>query len=371
MILHDERNEMKRVLMVLTTSFSKSGIGNVVRNYTSALHDFIQFDFFLCRGIDEDNKKYVETINGKIILPKSNREKDPIGYVKEFVALTKNNNYDAVHIHGNSCTMFFDAFASRIAGIKIVIAHSHSTYTDYPILHRFLKPFFNLFITTGLACSDEAGRWCFYKYSILNNAIDTKRFEFSPEDRKKLRDQLKINSDDYVLLSVGHLDKGKNQSYLINLVSKLKNIYGYNFKLYLVGQGNLKNALIEQIASNDLCDNVFLIGESSRVEQFYSMSDCFVFPSLYEGLGIVLIEAQASGLHCIASREVPELSNVCGTVKYISLQDEDMWIKEIIDVYNNRFEIDRVNDSKLCCEAIEKKGYDITSSAKELINYYS
>ena len=366
-----ERNEMKRVLMVLTTSFSKSGIGNVVRNYTSALHDLVHFDFFLCRGIDEDNKKYVDTINGKIIIPKSNREKDPIGYVKEFVSLTKNNNYDAVHIHGNSCTMFFDAFASRVAGIKNIIAHSHSTYTDYPFLHLFLKPFLNLFISTGLACSDEAGKWCFYKYSILNNAIDTRRFEFSLEDRNKLREQLDLNNKEFVLLSVGHLDKGKNQSYIIKLVSRLKNEFGYNFKLYIVGQGNLKNALNEQIMSNDLCDNVYLIGESSSVEQFYSMSDCFVFPSLYEGLGIVLIEAQASGLHCLASQEVPELSNVCGNVKYIPLQDEDSWINELIYLFNHRFETDRLNESKICCEVIEKKGYDITSSAKELINYYS
>ncbi len=359
---------MIRVLMIMTTPFTKTGIGSVVKNYTSVLHNRVHFDFLLCCGIGDEEKKYVNSINGEIIIPIANRERHPFQYVKEVIGLLRKRNYDVSHVHGNSSTMFFDVLASRIAGIKKVIAHTHSTYTDYPFLHKMLKPFFNLLITRGLACSDDAGKFCFYNYSILNNAIETKRFCYSSECRNSLRARYNLSDDEFVLLNVGHLDKGKNQKYLIDLVSKLKTKHGICLKLFLVGQGNMKNALNEQIVNEALEENVYLIEESSVIEQFYSMSDLFVLPSLYEGLGIVLIEAQASGLHCIASQGVPELSNLCGTVKYISLNDEEGWIKAIIEEYNHF--IDRVEKSDQCCTIIKQKGYDITVAADDLMALY-
>lgn len=346
-----------------------NGITRVIMEYYTHMPE-VQFDFISASSVDSGVETELQKRNSKIYV--LNRKRNPLGYMFQVKKVCKENSYNIVHVHGNSATMFFDLLPARLAGVKKRIAHSHSSTCEHKIMHSLLKQLFKKQYTDALSCSDTAGKWIFGKgnFRILNNAISLKKYVYCPEIRGEYRKRFGIAESQIVLGHVGLCKVPKNKKYLLGIVKDL--IKEIDAVLFLVGNGDRK--IIEELESKireyGLEKKVFLLGGRDDIPQMLMMMDIFLFPSLWEGFPIAVIEAQASGLPCIASEYVPKAADLAGNVKYISLKEKEKWIAEIKGLVNcgfgNRKEVSADNISK-----IREKGFDIEKEAGKLEKVYA
>lgn len=347
------------------------GVEAVVMNYYRNIdHNKIQFDF-IC---DEDSTNIpydeIEKLGGKVILIPPYQKL--ISYHKKLKKILKDGNYKIVHSHINTLSVF-SLFAAKCAGVPVRIAHSHSTTNPKEkkknFLKQILRPFSKIFATEYMCCSELAGRWLFgnKEYDkgnvyLLNNAIDLEKFKYDENVRKEKRKELNIDDDTLVIGHVGRFVEQKNHEFLIEVFYEYRR-KNRKAKLLLIGQGPLENFIKEKAKKLKIEDSILFLEQRNDVNELYQVFDIFIFPSLYEGLGMVLIEAQCSGCFCIASDKVPEVVKVTPNIKFISLKEEKKeWCNIIENIqYPNRKEI---NLSEL------NKKYDVKNEAKKLENIY-
>jgi len=358
----------KKVLIINIIRFSRYGIGAVIKNYCWRLKEHYEFDFLLCAGAEQENFDFIKQIGGRALTLRCSRNKQPISYVVQLTKLIKKNKYDIVHVHGNSATMFFDIHAAKKAGVPMRIAHSHSSSGKYKMLHYVLKKPLSKEMTVGVACSEQAGRWAFEReFVVLNNAIETEKFSFNTSLRDELREKYNLE-DKFVLLNVGRLNRLKNQWFLLELLQSLSGSRE-DMVLVLIGDGEYEESLKIQAEKLKVTDKVLFLGKRDNIHDFYNIADMFVFPSEYEGFGLVLVEAQASGLVCVASTGVPVETNICDKVTYINVSDYMGW-------KNKLEEADRISDksrmisSQNAIVKLKQNGYDVKLNAERLMNIY-
>ena len=290
------------------------GVEAVVMNYYRHIdRNKIQFDF-IC---DEDSTRIpydeINALGGRVILVPPYQK--VFKYQKELIKVFKENKYKIVHSHINTLSVF-PLRAAKKAGVPVRIAHSHSTTNKKElkknILKQLLRPFSRKYATDFMCCSEYAGRWLFGnklynqgKVYLLNNAIDIDRFVFNEEIRKKKRAELGISEDTFVVGHVGRFVEQKNHDFLIDI---FKSIYEQkrNSTLILVGEGPLFDEIKKKVYSLNLESRVLFLGQRNDINELYHVMDFFLLPSLYEGFGMVLLEAQVNGLNCIVSKYVPE-----------------------------------------------------------------
>lgn len=345
------------------------GLEQVVFNYTSRLDkNKFQIDYI----IDEDSlfipTEEIEKAGINIIIvPPYQKIFD---YQKSLIKIFKENQYDIVHSHENALSIF-PLRAAKKAGIKVRIAHSHSTTNQKEkkknALKQILRPFSKIYATDYMACSELAGRWLFGdktfdqgKVYILNNAIDLSKFKYNEEVRKNKRKELEIDDDTFVIGHIGRFVQQKNHTFLIDVFNEVQKKKA-NAKLILVGQGPLKDEIENKVKNLNLENKVVFLGQREDVDELYQAFDCFVLPSLYEGLGMVLIEAQASGLPCIASTEIPDIARVTEKLKFVRLDENiDYWKNSILKLSDlkNRKE-DQLQD-------IQNRVYNIEKEVEKL-----
>ena len=221
----------------------------------------------------------------------------------------------------------------------------------------------NITANTYLCCSKEAGEWLFRKkdYVVINNAIEIEKFKYNNEIRNKYRKQNGIK-DEVVIGHKGCLNKQKNQEFLLEVFNEIhKN--NKKTKLMLVGAGALFDTINNKVRELKLEDDVLLLGSRSDANNFYQAMDIFVFPSIYEGLGISLVEAQTSGLKCFASDRVPREVDVTGTVEFYSLNlAKEVWAEKIIE----KMDFTRYDNYKI----MKNSNFNIKNEAKKLEDIY-
>lgn len=355
---------MTRVLHIVNL-MNRGGIETYIMNvYRNIDRSKIQFDFIVNVKERCDYDDEIEALGGKIYrIP---RKKD--GLFKNFKAIykvVKENKYKIVERHGDNALMFLDVLAVKLGGAKKVFVHSHSNSTSLPKAHRICFPLLNILSFQRLACSKDAAKWMFgnRKYTLIHNAIDVDEFIYSKEIRKTIRKQYNLQ-DKIVIGHVGRFSKAKNHDFLIEI---FKNIYNSNENsiLMLVGTGELENEIRQKVHDYGLANNVIFMGLRSNVNELMQAMDCFVFPSLFEGLGIALIEAQSTGLKCFTSAKVvPEEAKVTELLEYISLNETpEQWAKKIMSF----IPYDR-KDSSI---EIRNAGYDIKTETLKLVKLYS
>ena len=344
------------------------GVEAVVMNYYRHIDKSkIQFDF-ICDN-DSTNIPYdeIESMGGKVILIPPYQKM--FKYHKELKKVLKDGNYKIVHSHINALSVF-SLFAAKRAKVPVRIAHSHSTTNKKEwkknLVKQVLRPFSKLYATNYMACSELAGRWLFGnktfnkgKVYILNNAIELDKFMYDRNIRIEKRKELGINNNTLVIGHVGRFVEQKNHRFLIDIFSEIKK-KNNDSVLLLIGQGPLMNEMKDKVKTLGLDSAVKFLGQRSDVNELYNAMDLFLFPSLYEGLGMVLIEAQTNGLFCLASTEVPKIAKVIDNVKFISLKENaSTWCSNIET-------IGRSIDLK----TIKNSGYDIVTEAKKLEQKY-
>ena len=360
---------MKKVLIVITTGFVPyGGLTTVMMNYYRAMDKTdLQIDFASTNEIGEEMRNELIANDSKYFCL-GDRKKHLFTYQKNLIKVLKKENYDVVHINGNSTTMLFDLLPAKLCGVKKRIVHVHNTRSDYPILNKFLKPFFKASYTDAIATSKDAGDWLYGEnYAVLNNAIDTKKYAFNQEIREKIRKKLGLR-DEFVIGNIGKLNPQKNQTYLLDIFASYKQ-RNKNSKLVIGGGGNLESELKEKAKDLDIENDVIFLGMVNNVEEVIQAFDCFVFTSIFEGLGMALIEAQASGLKCISSDVVPIETKVTDNISYLSLEClPDEWAKNIEKITKEK--IDRNELSRRACKSIASHGYMIEREADKLLQIY-
>lgn len=353
---------MIKILHILS-SLDNGGVESLLKQYYLNIdNDKIKFDFIVhgknIGMLEEEFKNY-----GSRIYHVTPKKESFIKNYKEINRIIKNGKYDIVHCHQNF-TSFPTLYSAWIHKVKVRIIHSHGCVVKLKKITKFKNFFFRIlnkiFVNYFFACSLEAGKYLYgKKWSVDNrknfimyNAISVEKFQYNVNERKKYREDFK-NNDKIVLLHVGRFSKEKNHEFLLNIIENLEEPTKYI--LYLVGDG-IEKKEIEQEINNRNLNNVITLGKRDDVNSLMCMSDMLLLPSLNEGLGIVLIEAQINKLFCIASDSVPKETQISDKIRYLNLEDINEWINEIKECKFNRSENILNNRSR---------DYDIKNMAKE------
>ena len=352
-----------KVIEIPLGGLNYEGITNVIYNYTSNLKNF-ELSFCTYENTPVEIKNKFNKI-GKIFYLK-NRKKNLLKYMFGLYKIIKKEKYDVAHIHGNSSTMGIEAFVSKIAGVKNVICHCHNSKCDHKIINILFKPIMKIFSNKSIACSEVAGNWIFdKKFIILKNGVDFKKFYFNSEMRFKFRKEFDIKDDEIVIGYVGNFTEQKNHEFLLEVfceICKKNNKY----KLLLVGDGHLRNDLEKQIKQLKIQNNVIFAGRRSDVNNIYNAMDLFLLCSLWEGFGMVNIEAQVNGLQCFVSDRVPDDVILTPNIEKISLEKHN-WVDKITNC-----KIIDIEKRNLNIKDIERLGeYDISRNIDNLTKIYN
>lgn len=348
------------------------GVEAVVMNYYRNIdRSKVQFDFICDDDSTDIPYEEIEKLGGRVILIPPYQK--VFKYHKKLKRVLKEGNYKIVHSHINTLSVF-SLFAAKCAGVPIRIAHSHSTSNKKEwkktLIKNVLRPFSKMYATNYMCCSELAGRWLFGNKGydkgnvyLLNNAIDLDKFKYDKDERQKIRKELNIDDDTFVIGHIGRFVRQKNHDFLIDVFNEVHKIKE-NSILLLVGQGPLVDEMKTKVENLGLEDCVKFIGQRADVPRLYQAFDYFLFPSLYEGLGMVAIEAQCSGLPCLCSTEVPVIAKATNNINFLNL-DEDLlkWRDEILDSSKDYVRTD-------CSKEVSKYGYNIKEEAKKLENKY-
>lgn len=353
-------------ILHVVTYMNRGGLETMLMNYYRHIdRTQVQFDFLTHRDFKADYDDEIESLGGKIyhlprLIPWSKSYKQTL---RDF--FNSHPEYKIIHVH-QDCFSGVICQVAEECGIPVRIAHSHCTSQDknwkYPIKLWYMK-YIPKYATDLLACGQEAGEWMFSgaPFRILNNAIDADAYVYNPRKRDEIRTKLGVN-DRLVIGHIGRFSPQKNHPYLIDIFAAL-HLREPNATLLLVGEGDGRKTIEEKVNSLGLQDCVIFTGVRSDVPDLLQAMDAFVFPSLYEGLGIVAIEAQAAGLPCFLSDKVPDAAYVTDLAQKIHLiSSPDEWSRIILD----SIPIER----KDTLDLIRKAGYDIEENAPWLQNYY-
>ena len=360
-----------RVLHVLST-LVPGGVQSVILGYADSLKNSdVIFDYVVQGDGNHEIERKVEN-NGSIIYKLTSLSKHPIRFAKELYKLLKQHpEYQIVHVHLNYLN-FLPLFISSKAGVTVRISHSHSDRITKAILVKFIRVVirsFIVFYATDLwACSDGSYQWLYNKKLknkyILRNAIDDKRFLFNLNSRTAYRNELSI-ADEFLCVCVGTLSKIKNQTYLLDVFKQLASDRKY--KLIIVGEGVCRNELSDKICEIGLDDSVKLLGRRLDIPQLLSASDCFLLPSLTEGLPLSVIEAQVNGLPCIVSSNVTQDIKLSENVTFLNIGSDSIndWASKIKSLDSNKY--NRENNN---IDAIKESGYLISVESGKLYSKY-
>jgi glycosyltransferase EpsF len=305
-----------------------------------------------------------------------------LGYARYITTLCRfireKGPFDIVHSHldwqGGAI-----AVAAKLTGIKSIIVHSDSSSWEKPdtllynLLHKFNRFLIASCASEGWACSQEAGEFLFSKrliksgrYKKIRNAIDLDWCKnLTQESALMMRQAYGIPEKTLVFGHVGSFSKPKNQTFLIQIATQLKK-KNWDFRFVLVGDGIMRQEIADLTNALGLSAYVVFLGMRDDVTECMNMFDAFLLPSLFEGLGIVAIEAQAVGIPCFVSEHVPqEVDMGLHLVEYLPLDSIERWIDALVDIKarrcHNRSQID---------EQITTNGYNIRESIKEIMSLY-
>lgn len=374
---------MNKVLQ-LVYDLNCGGVEAFVTNLNSCTEVFKDpFDFLLFT-YDEKEQFFEQknrTRGSKIIKIIDNRKGNAIvRFIKKrkaFFDIVKNGKYDVVHIHKETVSCMIEAAIAKCAGASKVIVHSHNTHVAgsgkkaafEKKIHYIIRFFWPLVVDQMCACSTEAGVWLFGeknvksgKVKILKNGIVGMDYYFNQKIRDEYRDKLGWK-DKLIVGHAGRFSEQKNHTFLIDIIAEMyaKN---KNVRAILFGVGDLRESMIKKVRDKDLQDIILFPGTSSEINNWLQAMDLFIFPSLYEGLPVVGIEAQATGVQVLASNTISSELKITDKVYWMELsQSEKEWA-------DKGLELVEINKERNTAEQIKKAGYDIEVTAKRLKEMY-
>ena len=343
---------------------------NIFRNFN---HN--EFEFIFVENVCKNTwyRDEILSLNGQIKKISPFRLMNINKYIRELIEFFKNEKIDVVHSH-----VFLHSgivlYAAKKAGVKIRIAHSHSamkTSDNNRLKFLFMQRLILKNATKLVACSTEAGLCLFGKQFkikgiVLPNPIELNKIKhIKKNDVDLLKNKYHINNVDLIIGHVGRLVEVKNHNFLIDIAKILKN-KNVNFKMFFLGDGDLREHIQNRIKNEKLEDYIILTGNVSNVYNYMNFFDLLLLPSFYEGLPVTLIEAQASNLQCIVSNNVSRESDLgLGLINFLDINKIEDWINEIIN-----FKKTHVLSKKNIYTRIREMKYDTDISRLEYEKIY-
>lgn len=363
---------MIRVAVIMGKMHSGGKKNLVMEYYRNIDRSKVQFDF-LC---DEDSnaipKEEIESLGGHVyvIAPYQNIVKN----ISDIKRICKENKYDIIHGYNGTMNVFA-LFAGWMCGIPVRINESISMAhkaDKKTFLKNILKPFSRCFATHYMANGEVCGRWQFGdklydagKVAVFKTVIDVDKNKYDEELRIKTRKELEIE-DNIVVGHIGRLTAQKNTLFIIDIFIEILKKEP-NAKLLIVGDGDLREEMIRKIEDAHIQDSVLDMGRREDIQQFYNAMDCFLLPSLYEGLPVVGVEAENCGLPVFFSTEIPIESNVCSDLgSFISLdKSAQEWAEIILEITKKKMINRRTRG-----DCVKYEGFDSQEEAVKLYKYY-
>ena len=365
-----------RVLHI-TEMLSAAGIESFIMNmYRNIDKDKVQFDFLVLRNQKEFYDEEISNLGGRKYYVHSNisntwvRILDEANQIEKFL---KEHHYDIVHIHYTTSLRAPYLLAAKRAGVSTRIYHAHSAAVSGKskvkmAVYKYYRSKIIKWGTDWFACSIAAAEWIFpqeyvnnNEVKIVYNGIDTNRFKYNEEIRKRIRTELGL-SDNFVLIHTGRFIDQKNQSFVLDIFKAIKQKCPKS-KMVFLGTGDLLREIEKKAESLGIKSDVFFLGVKDNVQDYLSAADCYIMPSLYEGLPVAAIEAQCSGLPCVMSENITREVALTDSTKFLALNEPaDVWANEVLKY--KKFQ--RVDSAHV----IADKGYDVLSVSRWLENYY-
>lgn len=353
----------------------------IMNNYRNIDRNKIQFDFFVFSKQDYPYLREIKDMGGKVHFGIQPSIRNVIGFYKAFKqAVSSGGPYAAIHCHANAGNAL-PLICGALCGIKNRISHSHAT-NQMPL--SFIKRLFYLiriffikrFATQFFACSCDAGEELYGKNffdakgAVIHNGIDVQKYskEYSDTERNLMEEFCICDSNDLIVGNITRFDSNKNQIFAVDVFFEI--LKRYPDAILLLGgvDGGCLNNVKAKVADLGIENNVRFIGKRQDVTDCLKLIDIYLFPSLFEGLGIALLEAQAAGCLCFASSGVSNESDMgLGTVEYYDLQDgAAKWVERMLNKFDN---FTPPGEAEILT-AFKNNGYDITESANKLVKFY-
>ena len=364
---------MKRVLQFNLVS---GGPVALIKNIGAVLSDEnVVFDIASVDGLEYDSDIFFfKQCGSNIYNGTPSNDKLINQFIKYRFAkeITAKNHYDCIHIHSDcayECLLY--GLAARKNKINRIVFHSHSVGMVRNrflkrLLHRLSARFLKYIGTDFLACSVGAAKYMYPNIAsdrivILKNGVNLELFRNDGVIGEEYRSKFGFKGNDLIIGHVGRFTDEKNHNYIIDVFSELHK-KDERYKLLLLGDGDLRNLMETKVSAFGLTDCVVFTGNVSNVQDYMQAMDLFIFPSRFEGLGIVGIEAQACGLPCVFSTGVPEEAKLTENVEFVPLEDKDKWVATI----EKMIKLPKSDNT----EKIREAGYDINETAKQLESIY-
>lgn len=351
-----------RILHVFA-EMNRGGAETMIMNlYRNIDRSKIQFDFIVHTSENCAYDNEIISLGGNIFRIPKYTGTNHFQYKKAWIDFFESNSdYKVIHGHVRSTASIYLKIAKKFG--LITISHSHSTSSGSGIIAviKNILQFPIRYIADYLfACSEDAGKWLYGKnachkenFFILKNAIDAKKYIFNEEIRNEVRKKFNIENK-FIIGHIGRFNTPKNHNFLVDIFKAIHD-ENENSVLMLIGEGNLKNRIKEKVNKLGLANDVIFTGVRSDIPELLQAMDVFVFPSLYEGLGIVVIEAQAAGLPCVVADTIPKEALITKNVEQISLDSSpEIWRKVIFNQFNSFTRTNNYSDIKKSCYDIEE-----------------
>lgn len=357
---------MIRILQVVNC-MDRAGLETMLMNYYRNIdRTKVQFDFLTHRPYRGTYDDEIESMGGKIYYAPRLYPQNYYPYFKYMKQFFKSHpEYKIIHSHIDTMTAFPLLCAKR-SSVPVRIAHSHSSKLDKDMklpIKYIAKLVVPNVANNYFACGEVAGKFLYRNRSfrIIRNAIDLEKYKYNETIRKDVRNKLNIK-DDFTIGHVGRYCYIKNQSFVIDVFNEIIKVKP-NSKLLLIGKGPDEKMLKEKVNKLGLQNKVLFLIDRNDVHELYQAMDVFIMPSLFEGLPLVGVEAQANGLPCIISDKVSNEIVLTDNIQLMKLADTAVnWSNKILNLDIHR--------SLENYQLIVDKGYDIKCEAKDLMNMY-
>ncbi len=347
------------------------GIENYLINILQNInHEKFDIDLLVKENIYGSNGDKIRGYYNKMYKMVSIK-RHPIKFFLYLKRLSQKNQYDVVHF--NYCTSVVGVYALIIKFYSKktrIFIHSHNGNSDKKITHYLFRPLVNKIANVKIACSEKAAQWMFGKNAfktsniiLCNNFIDTDKFLFNNTIRNKVRNKLKIHDDMFVIGHIGRFANQKNHKGLIDIFSKVA-AENDNVMLILLGTGELEQQIKEYVECLGLRNRVLFLGLTLEANEYYQAMDLFILPSLFEGLPVVGIEAQASGLKCLFSKNIDFKCDISGNVEFINLNNLDVWKDKINNIIESNYTRQNMKN------VLIKAGYDLHTEINKIEKMY-
>lgn len=329
-------------ILQYVSCMNRAGAETLLMNiYRNINRDKFEFHFISHTKEKCDYDDEIEALGGKVIYLERPSLKNLNKYKKDFNEVVKKNGpYRAIHAHMQLNNGLILKVAKDI-GIKTRISHAHlnGDYSKNSFSRNCYRKYSKYLIrsntTVNVSCSNESGKYLYdgREFKLLKNAIDLNNFNLGNKHNRYLNEELNLKNDIKIITHIGRFVQAKNHKFIIDIFSKVieKN---NNYRLILCGEGPLKEKIQELVKTKELSDYVYFLGVRDDINKILLGTDIYLMPSILEGLPVVLVEAQAAGVNCIISDNIPkECDMEMGLINYMSLNDNsNKWVNTILQL---------------------------------------